>query len=133
MKNVPIPPMPKQAEITDDFVDSVLAVNAVAGFNIFLIDELERKHNVKYNFKVKKYGNMFRDELLKSVNQVWLKGGDFDSEQISQQQMDTYLMAEQMFKLSLEVSRKLSPEQVERFKLSFQNLLYSFKLEIPTV
>ena len=133
MKNEIMPPMPKQAEITDDYTDSVLAVNAVAGFNIFLIDELERQHNVKYNFKVKKYGNMFRDELLKSVNQVWLKGGDFDSEQISQQQMDSYLMAEQMFKLSLEVSRKLSPEQVERFKLAFEDLLCSFKLEIPTV
>jgi len=125
--------MPKQAEITEDFVDSILAVNAAAGYNIFLIDELERNHNVKYNFKLKKYGNMFRDELLKSVNQVWLKGGEFDSEQISQQQMDTYLMTEQMFKLSLQVSRKLSPEQTEKFKLSFQNLLYSFKLELPTV
>lgn len=133
MKNVPMPFMPKQVEITEDFVDSILAINAAAGFNIFLIDELERKHNVKYNFKLKKYGNMFRDELLKSVNQVWLKGGEFDSEQISQQQMDTYLMAEQMFKLSLEISRKLSPEQTEKFKLSFQNLLYSFKLELPTV
>jgi hypothetical protein len=133
MKNEIMPPMPKQAEITEDFVDSILAINAAAGFNIFLIDELERKHNVKYNFKLKKYGNMFRDELLKSVNQVWLKGGEFDSEQISQQQMDTYLMTEQMFKMSLEVSRKLSPEQTEKFKLSFQNLLYSFKLELPTV
>lgn len=133
MKNVPTPPMPKRAEITKDYVDSILAINSAAGFNIFLIDEFERIHSTKYNFKLKKYGNLFRDELLKSVNQIWLKGGEFNSEQISQQQMNGYLMAEQMFKLSLEVSRKLSPEQTEEFRLAFENLVQSFNLELPTV
>ncbi len=123
-------PLPQKPEITENIVDSVLAVNAAAGYVIWLIDELERVHRLQYRQRVKQTGNQFRNELLNSVNQVWLKGGKFDANEISQQQMDTYLMSEQMFKIALQLSRR-SEDEVFRFKLAYENLLYSFKIDVP--
>jgi len=123
-------PLPQQAEITENIVDSVLAVNAAAGYVIWLIDELERIHRLQYRQRVKQTGNQFRNELLNSVNQVWFKGGEFDQNEICQQQVDTYLMSEQMFKIALQLSRR-SEDEVFRFKLAYENLLYSFKIDVP--
>lgn len=123
----------KQIEINEKIVDGIYTINAVSGFLIYLIDEFERIHRLQYCFKVKKYGNMFRDELLNSVNQVWLKGGEFDEKEISQQQMDSYLLAERLFSISVQITKNLTEEQRQKFDFSFQNLLYSFGVQPPEI
>lgn len=124
-------PLPTQAVINDDIVDSFLTLNAVAGFLIYLIDDFERKHQKQFKFEFKKTGNAFRNELLKSVNQVWIWGDQFDEQEVGQQQADTYLLAERAFHIALEASRKLSGDDLTKFEMSFRNLASSFRLELP--
>ncbi len=126
-------PLPQQAETTDDLVDSMIAIHSVAGYLIWLIDEFERIHKTEYRMQTRSKANDLRKNLLIVVNKVWRSKGnvpDFDEETISQQQMDLYLMAEQMFKIALQLSRR-SEEEVFRFKLAYENLLYSFKIDVP--
>lgn len=125
-------PLPQNASITDNTVDSLLTINAVSGHLIYLIDEFERLHKAQFRFEIKKRGNFFREELLRIVNQVWITDMDFDSAEVGEQQMVTYIAAEKFFQMALEVSR-LDEKQREKFNFSFQNLLYSFKLNTDIV
>lgn len=126
-------PLPEKGSITPSSVDSLLAINAASGYTIWLIDEFERRHKVQWAFATKKFGNLFREELLKVVNVAWRKENKgFDEAEVSQQQADSYVVAEHTFNIALQATLKLDEGELQRFREDLTQLAKSYGLEVDT-
>jgi len=126
-------PLPEKGVVSTSSIDSLLAINAASGYVIWLIDELERRHKVKWAFATKKFGNLFREELLKVVNVAWRKENKgFDEAEVSQQKADSYVVAEHTFNIALQATLKLDESKLQRFREDLVVLAKSYGLEVDT-
>ena len=114
----------------ESLIDLLYFSIAAHGFSLYLTEKIESKHKKVFKHKVKQTGKAYIKELEKSVNMIWQEPrGDNDLEN-SHQQATSYLLVENLLKISMNAARILSSEDRTSFENEHVELLKKYNLAI---
>jgi len=120
-----------QQQPTEQELDDIIKTISAMGYLLWLIDDIEIKHKVYFRQSIKRHGNLFKDELLRVTNQMYIRTfDDIDSSEVADQQVRNYYLVERLHQVAMIANRKLSPEEQTRLHFSLQNVLYSFGINV---
>jgi len=120
-----------QQQPTEQELDDIVKTVSAMGYLLWLIDDIEMRHKIFFRQSVKRHANLFREDLLRVTNQMYIRTfDDIDTAEVAEQQTRNYYLVERLHQVAMIANRKLSPEEQTRLHFSLQNVLYSFGINV---